>query len=211
MKQKEIVMKIQSWIISGMFGVFLTGGAFAQDSIKPEEIDWIAIYGRGDYSKAAYTEMVAKCKTVGDGTYPNILDMRKFYFCLGGVFFPSECGIGLEFNDDCKCCDYPLGTTPNYMKKCNSVSYNSATFCNCADNPNTAMRGGGNKCSCNSSGIGVNYSSCTATPACPEMKDVDGKNRATRDLYGGCSVPSSVSFSDAGGTYEFTSACYYTE
>lgn len=208
MKQKELGLKIFYRVLTGMFSVVFCVLPVVAETIDPADIDWLAVFGTGDYSRAAYTEMIAKCTTVGDGSYPDITDSQRFYACVNGIFFPMSCAVGMEFNDACKCCDYPSGNTPSYMKKCSSVSH-SGTFCNCADNPNGSMRGGGTKCSCNSNGIGINYSNCTATPQCQEIKDTTGKNQATMDIYGACYVPTGATFSDSGGLFEFSSPCYY--
>lgn len=202
-------MRIFYWAVSVMFGVILC----VRQSVA-ETIDWVALLAKGDYFRAGFTEMIAQCKNSPDGIYPGVVDKRGFYMCVNGEAYFLYCNMeGTEFIDEEKACNWATDTIPAYMKKCDSVSYNAATFCNCADNPNFSMRGGGNACSCNSSGYGIDYSNCTATPPCPEMKDINGENQATREdgILGRCYVQPGITFSDDSGAFEYPQQCFYTE
>ncbi|XP_043925105.1 acidic mammalian chitinase-like isoform X2 [Protopterus annectens] len=47
------------------------------------------------------------CKDKPDGTYANPDDKTTYYVCSGGVTYKMNCPPGLEFNEDCSCCDWP--------------------------------------------------------------------------------------------------------
>ncbi|XP_073474102.1 acidic mammalian chitinase-like [Aquarana catesbeiana] len=48
------------------------------------------------------------CSSLSDGIYVNPLDHNKFYMCHQHYTYPMNCGSGLVFDENCKCCAWPL-------------------------------------------------------------------------------------------------------
>ncbi|KAM8976400.1 acidic mammalian chitinase-like [Pelodytes ibericus] len=47
------------------------------------------------------------CASKNDGIYVNPVNPNKFYLCAGGETFSLQCGAGLVFDENCKCCNWP--------------------------------------------------------------------------------------------------------
>ncbi|XP_053310229.1 acidic mammalian chitinase-like [Spea bombifrons] len=47
------------------------------------------------------------CASRNDGMYVNPVNPNRFYVCAGGHTYSQQCGAGLVFDENCKCCNWP--------------------------------------------------------------------------------------------------------
>uniref|UniRef100_A0A8D0B099 chitinase n=1 Tax=Salvator merianae TaxID=96440 RepID=A0A8D0B099_SALMN len=47
------------------------------------------------------------CEGHADGIFANPDNKSEFFECVGGITIVKSCGAGLEFDESCKCCNWP--------------------------------------------------------------------------------------------------------